>query len=104
VAIDNRVLGSRLYMKRAGLDRNIHDYFSDISTADWSPGKSTAGYEIDEFTGGPKDSSHMDCIGFQREVSESYDGLGRIVVGVACSGFDRQRAYDALGKLQAPGG
>jgi hypothetical protein len=103
VAIDNRLLGSRIYIRRSGFEKNVENYFSAARIDDWSPENSADGFEVATFSGGPSDGRPMNCIGFRREVSQRFQGLGRLVVGIACSAGSVKHAYDALGKLDAPG-
>ncbi|HEY4193487.1 MAG TPA: hypothetical protein VGM46_12645, partial [Mesorhizobium sp.] len=108
VAVDDRPLGSRIFIKRSGLEENVERFFPNTRVTDWSPANTVAGFEIGEFTGGPESINQMNCIGFRRVVSYHLQGLGRVVVGVSCSDQSVKHAvkhaYDALGKLQAPGG
>jgi hypothetical protein len=104
VVIDNRPLGGRIYIKRRSLENDVEGYFNGGTFHDWVPGTTVAQFEVENFTGETKDGQLMDCIGFRHQGSRRYDGLARLVVGIACSGLGRERTYEALKHLQAPSG
>jgi hypothetical protein len=104
LVIDNRPLGNRIYLKRRSLKDDVEGYFNGGSFSEWTAGTSVAQFEVENFTGEMKDGAQLECIGFRHQGSRRYDGIARLVVGLACSGRGRDHDYDALKQLQAPHG
>jgi hypothetical protein len=104
VVIDNRPLGGRIYIKRRSLQNDVEGYFNGGTFHDWGAGTTVAQFEVENFTGETEGGQLMDCIGFRHQGVRRYDGLARLVVGIACSGLGREHTYDALKHLQAPSG
>lgn len=102
IVIDNRPIG-QFYIRRSSLENDVESYFNGGTFHDWAPGTPVAGFEVMEFTGESDEGSPMDCIGFRHQGARRYDGIARLVVGVACSARDRARSYEALKHLTAPG-
>src|SRR5581483_4267126 len=84
--IDNRAIGDRIWLTRRSLEADVEGYFSKRKFTNWSAAQSPTAFDTSEFDGGPPDLPQMECIGFRRTVVLHGQGLGRIVVGVACSG------------------
>jgi len=102
VVIDNRPIG-QFYLRRASLENDIESYFNGGTFKEWAPGTPVAGFEVAEFEGESDEGSPMDCIGFRHQGARRYDGIARLVVGVACSTRGRPHTYEALKHLDAPG-
>jgi hypothetical protein len=103
IAVDNRPLG-QFYLRRRSLENDIENYFNGGEFKEWASGAKTAQFEVEEFTGESDDGTVMECIGFRHSGARRYDGIARLVVGIACSAKDRSRAYEALKHLDAPSG
>jgi hypothetical protein len=102
IVIDNRPIG-QFFLRRASLENDVESYYSGGTFKNWTAGTAVAGFEVGEFDGESDEGSPMDCIGFRHQGARRYDGLARLVVGVACSLKGRTHSYDALKHLQAPG-
>lgn len=102
IVIDNRPIG-QFYLPRASLENDVETYFDGGTFKEWAPGTPVAGFEVGEFVGESDDGGPMDCIGFRHQGARRYDGLARLVVGIACSARGRARSYEALKHLDAPG-
>lgn len=102
IVIDNRPIG-QFYLQRASLENDIERYFNGGTFKEWAPGTAVGGFEVMEFEGESDEGSPMNCIGFRHQGARRYDGIARLVVGLACSARDRARSYEALKHLQAPG-
>jgi hypothetical protein len=104
LALDMSVLGTRIYFQREGLSEEISDKFREVEVSDWASGNAIAGFETATFTGTFDKGSALNCLAFLREVNRRYEGVGRKVVGMACTSQSVERAEDALRSLKAPGG
>ncbi|HVZ00399.1 MAG TPA: hypothetical protein VHA35_12890 [Dongiaceae bacterium] len=104
VVIDNRPLGNRIYLGRHSLEDDVQNYFSGGAFSDWAPGTSVGQFEVENFTGEMKDGAVLECIAFRHQGARRYEGLARLVVGLACSARGREHDYDALKHLDAPSG
>ena len=102
VVIDNRPIG-QFYLRRASLENDVESYFNGGTFKEWAPGTAVAGFEVKEFVGESDEGSPMDCVGFRHQGARRYDGIARLVVGLACSTRGRARSYEALKHLDAPG-
>lgn len=102
IVIDNRPIG-QFYLQRASLENDIERYFSGGTFKEWSAGTAVGGFEVAEFEGESDEGSPMDCIGFRHQGARRYDGIARLVVGLACSARGRAHSYEALKHLEAPG-
>jgi hypothetical protein len=102
IVIDNRPLG-QFYLPRASLENDVERYFNGGTFKEWAPGTPVGGFEVGEFVGESDEGSPMDCVGFRHQGARRYDGIARLVVGLACSTKSLSRSYDALKHLQAPG-
>ncbi len=104
IVIDNRPVGNRVYLQRRSLESDIEGYFNGGTFSEWAPGTAVGQFEVENFTGETKDGAVLECIGFRHQGARRYDGVARLVVGLACSGRGRDHDYEALKHLQAPGG
>jgi hypothetical protein len=104
IVIDNRPLGTRIYIKRRTLETDVESYFNGGAFHDWTPGTTVAQFDVENFTGETKGGQLMDCIGFRHQGARRYDGIARLTVGIACSGLGREHTDEVLTHLQAPSG
>jgi hypothetical protein len=102
-AVDQRVLGDYA-MRRYGMIDDVRSYFSEKDLDDWTPVADFQGFQMANYTGHTENGSPTECIAFRREVTRRYNGIGRLVVGIACTLRTRDAAMDALKQLDAPGG
>jgi hypothetical protein len=103
LVIDNRAIG-QLFIKRRTLQKDVEGYFSGGTFKEWESGTAVAQFDVNEFVGEADDGAVLDCIGFRHQGAKRYDGIARLVVGIACSGRGRARSYEALKHLEAPSG
>jgi hypothetical protein len=103
MVMDIRPLGN-IYLKRRSLSADVEDYFSGGAFRDWKADSTRSGFEVETFTGESNGGEALNCIGFRRQGARRYSGLGRLVIGMACTYGDRERVLDALKQLTTPGG
>jgi hypothetical protein len=101
--VDQRVLGDYA-MRRYSIIDDVRSYFNETDFDDWTLVDDFQGFQMANYTGHTDSGSPTDCIAFRREVTRRYNGVGRLVVGIACTLRSRDAALDALKKLDAPGG
>ncbi len=102
-AVDQRVLGD-YSMRRYSMIDDVRTYFNDQQLDDWAPVADFQNYQMANYTGHTDSGAPIDCIAFRREVTRRYNGIARLVVGIACTLRKRDAAMDALKLLDAPGG
>ena len=101
--VDQRVLGDYA-MRRYSMIDDVRSYFNEKDFDDWTPVNNVQGFQMANYTGHTDSGSPTNCIAFRREVTRRSNGVGRLVVGIACTLRSRDAAMDALKKLDAPGG
>lgn len=102
LALDQSVLGARVYLKHEDLEDEISHTFSKVNISDWSSANNASGFNTATFTGTFDDGSQLQCRAFRREMNRRYDGIGRRVYGIVCARADSD-VLATLAKLDAPG-
>jgi hypothetical protein len=102
VALDQSVLGTRVYMRHEDLEDEITQTFSKVSVTNWHSADDASGFKTATFTGDFDNGSQLECRAFRREMNRRYEGVGRRVYGIACGRGDSE-ALATLSKLDAPG-
>jgi hypothetical protein len=104
VVLDDRPVGNRIFIKRRSLQDSVERYFNGVTFSQWAAGTSVAQFDVNNVSGEMKDGGVLECIGFQHQGPRRYEGIARLVVGIACSARGREHDYEALKHLQAPSG
>jgi hypothetical protein len=102
-AVDQAVMGNYA-MRRYSMIDDVRSYFNEKQLDDWTLVADFAGFKMANYTGHMESGAPLECIAFRREVTRRYNGVGRLVVGIACTLHNRDDAIAALKKLDAPGG
>ena len=103
LALDQSVLGSRVYMRRGELKDQISRTFTQVVISDWNPANNASGFDTATFTGNFDNGSQLECRAFRREMNRRYEGVGRRVFGIVCTSRGDSEALATLAKLDAPG-
>jgi hypothetical protein len=108
VAWDVRALGS-IYLKRRGMEEDMHDFFPDEKLDEWKVTAPVEGYEFAQYVNRRSGSSEEECIAFRRQMTRRNggagdSGFGRIVLGFGCTTRERSVLIESLKQLDAPGG
>jgi hypothetical protein len=103
LAVDLSVRGTRVYFRREGLSEEISGNFTEVGVSGWASANSFSSFETATFTGTFDKGTDLNCIAFRREVNRRYEGVGRKVIGMACTSQDVDAARQALKSLKAPG-
>lgn len=94
-------VNGRIYLTGTDLRANLHDFYGDLQISDWQSGRVIASLSTAEFTGMIRGlPSH--CVAFQKMAHHAWGGYKKIMVGVACTQGDVERAYTALKYLHLP--
>jgi hypothetical protein len=108
VVWDLRATGS-IYLKRHGLEEDVHDFFPDEKLDDWKVTEPVAGFEFAQYVNRRSGSSEEECIAFRRQLirrngGAGDSGFGRVVLGFGCTTRERAALIETLKQLDAPGG
>jgi hypothetical protein len=103
LVVDTSVLGTRVYMRREGLEEQISSTFTQVNMSDWASAADASGFETGTFTGNFDNGVELSCRAFRRDLNRRYEGVGRRVLGITCSSKGDAEALATLAKLDAPG-
>ena len=105
---DIRAIGG-IYLKRQGLEEDVHGFFPDEKLTQWKKTDDVAGYEFAQYVNQRSGSSEEECIAFRRQMNRRNGGIGdsgfgRVVLGFGCTVGDRAALIESLKQIDAPGG